>query len=268
MNHPTSTAARTAPRALWLLDHWAVAYRRTWRGTVISSFLTPLLYVVAMGVLLGGFIKGDPARLDGATSYLDFVAPGMLSAQVMTTVFGEMTWPVMSNIKWNRTYVGMLATPLEVADVVHAHLGFAVFRVATVSAVFMAVLAPFGVYATVAGALAAFLVQLLLGLAFASVVFAVTASTGDETVMNLLFRVGMIPLFLFSGAFFPIGNLGRGLEALAWVTPLWQGVDLTRMLTVGHLDAGRAAYHVAYLVVLAALGTWLAVRALRKRLIT
>jgi lipooligosaccharide transport system permease protein len=256
------------PRAFRLLDHWLVAYRRTWRGTVIGSFVTPLLYVVSMGVLLGGFIKGDPARLDGATSYLDFVVPGMLAAQVMTTVFGEMTWPVKSSIKWNRTYLGMLAPPLEVRDVVLGHLGFALFRVATVALVFLVVLIPFGVYVGVAGVVAAFFVQLLLGLAFASVVFAVTASTKSEDVLTLLFRVGMIPLFLFSGAFFPVETLGPGLEALAWVTPLWQGVDLTRMLTVGNLDAGRTTYHLAYLAVLAALGTWLAVRALRRQLVT
>ncbi|MBW8751660.1 MAG: ABC transporter, partial [Propionibacteriales bacterium] len=61
-------------RAARMADYWAVAYRRTWRGSAISSFVVPLLYIVAMGVLLGGFIKGDPAKLEGATSYLSFVA--------------------------------------------------------------------------------------------------------------------------------------------------------------------------------------------------
>ncbi len=59
-----------------MADYWATVYRRTWQGSVISSFLAPLLYILAMGVLLGGFIKGDPAKLEGATSYLAFVAPG------------------------------------------------------------------------------------------------------------------------------------------------------------------------------------------------
>ena len=78
---------------------------------MISSFVTPLLYVLAMGVLLGGFIEGDPAKLDGATSYLAFVAPGMVAAQAMTTVFGEVTYPVMGMVKWHKTYFGMIATP-------------------------------------------------------------------------------------------------------------------------------------------------------------
>jgi lipooligosaccharide transport system permease protein len=64
-----------------MTDYWLTVYKRSWRGSVISSFVTPLLYVLAMGVLLGGFIKGDPAKLEGATSYLMFVAPGMVAAQ-------------------------------------------------------------------------------------------------------------------------------------------------------------------------------------------
>ena len=129
-----------------MTDYWSTVYRRTWKGSVVNSFMTPLLYIVAMGVLLGGFIKGDPAKLEGATSYLAFVAPGMLAAQAMTTVFGEVTYPVMAMIKWQRTFYGMIASPLEIADVVLAHLGFVLFRVGTVCGVFTLVMAPFGVF--------------------------------------------------------------------------------------------------------------------------
>ena len=109
----SSAPAGALAGASRLVDYWSTVYRRTWKGSVISSFVTPLLYVLAMGVLLGGFIKGDPDQLEGATSYLAFVAPGMLAAQAMTTVFGEVTYPVMGMIKWHRTYYGMIATPLR-----------------------------------------------------------------------------------------------------------------------------------------------------------
>jgi lipooligosaccharide transport system permease protein len=89
-------------------DYWLTVYKRTWRGTVISSFVSPLFYVVAMGVLLGGFIKGDPTRLEGATSYLAFVVPGLVAAHAMQTAVGETTYPVMGLIKWQRVYDSML----------------------------------------------------------------------------------------------------------------------------------------------------------------
>lgn len=261
-------STRPGPSPVHLLDYWATVFARTWRGAVVSSFLTPLLYVVAMGVVLGGFVEGDPATLEGADSYLAFIAPGLIAAQAMTIVFGELTYPVMGMIKWHRTYLGMIATPLRIRDVVHGQLGYVLFRVATVSAVFVLVMAPFGVYETVWGAVLAFVVQLLVGAAFAGPLLAFSATLKDESWFALVFRLGMIPMFLFSGAFFPVENLSTPLEWLAKVTPLWHAVGLTRMFTLDTLDASMVLLHVAYLAALALAGWQLAIRNLGRRLIT
>jgi lipooligosaccharide transport system permease protein len=259
--NPIAGAAR-------MFDYWAILYKRTWKGSVITSFVSPLLYVLAMGVLLGGFIKGDPSQLEGATSYLDFVAPGLLASQAMTIVFGEVTYPVMGMIKWHRTYFGMTATSLGIPEVILAHLGFVLFRVALSCAVFVVVMAPFGVFASVGGALAAFLVQLLVGLAFATPVYALSAGLKNESPFALVYRLGLIPLFLFSGAFFPVANLDPWMEVLAKATPLWHGVDLTRMFTLGQVDWSMLAVHVVYLGVLALAGWFWAVRRLTKRMVS
>lgn len=255
-------------RAARMTDYWAVLTKRTWKGSAVSSFVVPFLYVLAMGVLLGGFVEGDPAELEGATSYLAFVAPGLLAAQTMTTVFGEVTYPVMGMIKWNRAYYGMIATPLTVSEVVFAHLGFVAFRVGLVSAVFVAVMAPFGVFSSALGVVLAFVVQLLVGTAFATTVYAVSVALPDENGFALVFRLGMIPMFLFSGAFFPVANLDAPLEALAKVTPLWHAVDLTRMLVLGEVDLAMALVHVGYLLVMTLVGWVLATRILERRLIS
>jgi lipooligosaccharide transport system permease protein len=247
-------------------DYWLTVYRRTWRGTVISSFVTPLLYVLSMGVLLGGFIDADPTTLEGATTYLAFVAPGLVAAHTMQLVIGEMTYPVMSMVKWQRIAFGMTATPLSARDVVNAHLGFLMARLVLVDAVFLSVLAPFGVYASVPGVVGAFFTQLLLGLAFATPMYAISAGLKDESAFALVFRLGVIPMFLFSGAFFPISNLPPVLEWLARLTPLWHGVDLTRMCTLGTFDASQALVHVVYLGVVAAAGYWWVGRRLERRL--
>jgi lipooligosaccharide transport system permease protein len=264
---PTSAPRSALSGALRMTDYWATVYLRTWKGSVITSFVTPLLYILAMGVLLGGFIAGDPAKLEGATSYLAFVAPGMLAAQAMTTVFSEVTYPVMSMVKWQRTFYGMIASPLNISDVVLAHLGFVLFRVGTVCGVFTLVMAPFGVFESWWGVLLSFPAQLLIGLAFASPLYAITASMRDESGFSLIFRLGMIPMFLFSGAFFPISNLGGVMEWVARLTPLWHGVDLTRMLVLGRVDGSTATIHVVYLAVLAVGGYLLAVRRLHARLV-
>jgi len=250
------------------VGYWVTVYRRTWRGSVISSFLMPLLYVLAMGVLLGGFVdRSGSAGLEGASSYLEFVAPGLLAAHAMQTAVGEVMYPVMGMIKWNKTYYGMIATPLSVGDVVAAHLGFVLFRVASTCGVFLLVLAAFGVFASVPGAIAAFFVQLLVGLAFATPLYGYTAGLKNEAGFAVVYRLLVMPLFLFSGAFFPISNLSPTLEWIARLTPLWHGVDLTRMLSLGRFDASQALVHVTYLAVLAAIGWWWAVRRLTKRLV-
>ncbi len=248
------------------LDYWITVYKRTWRGSVITSFVMPFLYVTAMGVLLGGFIQQDPATLEGATTYLAFVAPGLVAAHAMQTATGEVMWPVMGMIKWSRTYFAMTATPLRPTDIVAAQLLFVSFRVASSCGVFLIVLALFGVFDSATGLLLAWLAQILIGLAFATVMFAFSASLKSEAGFSLVYRLVIMPLFLFSGAFFPISNLSAPLEWVARLTPLWHGVDLTRMLLLDRVDGSMALVHVVYLTVMAVLGWWFAASRLTKRL--
>ena len=253
------------------LDYWLTVYKRTWRGSVFNSFLTPLLYLVAMGLLLGRFVDDSGARLPGGTTYLHFVAPGLLAAHAMQIAMGEVLWPVMGMVKWNKTYFSMIATPLSVADVFGAHMAFVAFRVATTCAVFMLALVPFGAYVGVGGALLAFCVQLLIGLAFATPFFGIAAWARSDSVFSVIFRVVVTPLFLFSGAFFPVANLAPALRVMAQITPLYHGVELTRsfLLTpLGAIDWVAAAGHAAYLLILALLGGAWAVRRLERRLIS
>lgn len=253
------------------VDYWLTVYKRTWRGSVVNSFVTPLLYLVAMGWLLGGYVDASRPDLGGAPSYLLFVAPGLLAAHAMQTAMGEVLWPVMSMIKWNKTYFAMIATPLRVQDIVGAHLVFVGFRIATTCAVFMLVLAPFGAYVSLGAAVLAFAAQLLIGLAFAAPFLGVAAFAKSDSLFSVIFRVVVTPLFLFSGAFFPVANLAPALQWAARATPLFHGVELTRafMLTpLGDVDWGAMAGHAAYLLVMLAVGSWWAVSRLQRRLIS
>lgn len=268
---PSRPARPTGSLSAWegmarQYDYWLTVLKRTWRGGVVSSFLTPLLYVVAMGVLLGGFIEADPSKLEGATSYLAFVVPGLVASHAMTLAVSESTYPVMGSIKWHKTFFAQLATPLAVRDLVNAYVAFVMFRVASACAVFMLVMAPFGVFATWWGPILAWLSQVLVGFAFTTLVFAYSAWLKSEEGFGLLFRLGVIPLTLFSGAFFPISNLGPVLEWIARLTPLWHGVSLSRMFCVDQIDWALVVLNVVVLVTLTVVGWFLAVRNLDRRL--
>jgi len=250
------------------LDNLVIIYRRTWKGTVFSSFVSPLFYVLAMGVLLGGFIHASPARLEGATSYLAFVVPGLIAAQAMQTAVSETTYPVMSALKWQRTFYAQMATPLGPRDLANAMLCWVLFRVGTTCGVYFLVMSPFGVFGSWWGPVLAWLVTMLLGLAFGTWVFAFSAQTRSESSFGLIYRLGLIPLFLFSGSFFPITNLGTGGAWVARCTPLWHGVNLARMLCLDHLVWSTAVVNLLVLAVLTGVGWWVALRSLRARLLT
>ncbi|MDX6326059.1 MAG: lipooligosaccharide transport system permease protein [Nocardioidaceae bacterium] len=248
-------------------DYYAKAYRRTWKGSVVSSFVQPWLYVAAMGVLLGGYIDQRSSGLGGAPTYLAYIAPGLLAATAMQVAAGETMYPVMGAIKWDKTYYAMLASPLRTVDIVIGHLTYAFFRVAFTEVVFAVVLAFFGLYASAAGFVGALLASLLTGLAFATPVYAFSAGAKSEQAFALIYRLGVMPMFLFSGAFFPISNLAEPLQWVAKVTPLWHGVQLCRMCSLGQWDGPAALVHVAYLCTLTGLGLWFAVRRLTHRLV-
>jgi lipooligosaccharide transport system permease protein len=160
----------------------------------------------------------------------------------------------------------MVATPLRPLDIVLGQLGFIAFRVLTTCAVFLGMLAVFGAIDSRLGVFSLG-VALLVGLAYAAPVFAIATRLENDWGFALVFRLGLLPMFLFSGVFFPVTQLPDGVEWLAYLTPLWHGVALSRDLSLGSVPLGPAAGHLAYIAVWAVAGTWLALRGLTRRLI-
>ena len=269
---PTSTA-HGGRLSVWhgltrQYDYWWTVYKRTWKSSIVSSFASPLLYVLAMGVLLGGFVHVSPDRLEGATSYLAFIVPGLIAAQAMQTAVFETTYPVMGALKWHKSFYAQLASPLEARDLANAMLAFTLFRVGSSCGVYFLVMAPFGVFSSWWGPILAWLATMLVGMTFAAWTFAFSAHVESQESFGLIFRLGLIPLFLFSGSFFPISNLGSVLEWVASLTPLWHGVNLTRMLCLDQVDGSTALVNTGVLVLLLVPGWWLAIRTLTRRLAT
>jgi lipooligosaccharide transport system permease protein len=246
-------------------EYWLMVYRRTWRGSMFTSFLSPLMFLAAMGVGLGHLINNGTGEIAGVR-YAVYLAPGLLAAAVMQTAMGEATWPVMGAIKWDKTYLGMLATPLNVRDVMLGHQLYMTMRAAIVATAFTIVTALFGLVHSPGGAVLAIPAATLTGTAFAAPVAAFAATQARETNFILLYRFGLIPMFLFSGTFFPVSQLPAVLQPIAWITPLWHGVSLCRDLALGHGDAFVMLGHAAYLAVLTAVGVVLGLKAYRRRL--
>ena len=245
--------ARLDVLAIRALLFWLVNYRRTWRGSIYTSVANPVLYLGAMGLGLGTLVDQHGTGRLGGVSYLAFLAPGLLAATGMQTAMNESTFPVMAAVKWLKTYQAAVATPLRPGDLFRGHLLFTALRVLMNSAIFLGVMAAFGAVQS-AWVIAALPVCVLTGLAFAAPVEAWAITRDKDTSFSLLIRFGLIPLFLFSGTFFPVTQLPGWIQPVAYATPLWHGVALCRSLSLGTADVGGSLLHVAYLVVLTVAG--------------
>jgi lipooligosaccharide transport system permease protein len=251
-------------RTLAVVGWHARLYRNLWFGTITVSFLNPIFFLVSIGVLLGTLV--DQANPDlGGLSYLQFVAPALLATTAMQTASTVTTFPVMAGIKWVKTWHAVVATPVRVPELIGGVLAWTGVRVAVAVSVFAVVAAVGGAFASPLAVLAPF-AAILCGLAFGALLAGITATAENPQWLAAIFRFGLVPLFLFSGTFFPVSQLPDWAELLAWVTPLWHGVELCRDLASGSISLAPTVVHIGYLVALTAVGAVVAVHSTARKL--
>ena len=143
--HGEIVPSRRITTPMWMRAalYWGYQYKRTWRSSIFTSFLIPVLYLTSMGVALGSLIDKHSHGVSGV-SYVSYLAPGLLAATCMQIGANDTMWPVMGAIKWMRTYLAMLAAPLDIYDVLLGHLAWVATRIAIVVTIYLGVMAAFG----------------------------------------------------------------------------------------------------------------------------
>lgn len=254
----------TLAPALSVFEYNIVAYRRTWRGSVLSSFALPVLFVLGFGVSVGSLV--NTAKL-GGESYLSFLVPGMIASTAMQVALGESMFPVAAKFMWIRTYQSMISAPLDVPHILAGEMAFVTMRVTSSAAVFLLITALFGGVHSWWG-LAVIPLCALIGLAFAAPMYALAGRIESSTnYFAFVQRFVIIPMSLFAGVFFKISALPGYVRPLAYISPLWHGVELCRAAT--HTTHGSMlinAGHGAYLLLWVVVGLWLANKSFRRRL--
>jgi lipooligosaccharide transport system permease protein len=239
-------------------------YRRLWRGLAFSSFLAPVLFLAAMGVGLGDLVDENTGPVEGL-DYVAFVAPGLLVANAAQIAASEALWPVMAGTKWVRFYHGIVASPVGAPDVYAGHVVFNALRSMLAAAAFLLVAAGLGGVGSWWGVLAVPSAALCAAACTAPLA-AFAASQESDVAFPVIMRLVVMPLFLFSGTFFPVEQLPRLLELAATASPLYHGVELARAATTGRGDALAATVHVAVLLAFAAAGWRWGTRTFTRRL--
>ena len=244
--------------------NWLV-YKRLWHRSIVFGFLQPLLFLTAMGIGIGALMSPDDTSAFGGVDYVDWLGPGLMAAMSMQTGTFESTYPIMNKIMWGRNYEAMLSTPLEVRNLIAGELGWVAFRIGTLAAVFLVVLALFGIVRS-PWAVLSVPVAVLVGIAFSACLIAFTATQKNDVGFSAIFRFVINPLFLFSGTFFPLTQLPDQIQWIAWLTPLFHGVELIRGLILDQLNLAAAPIHLGYLLAMFAIGAYLAERNLTRRM--
>jgi len=250
-----------------VFEHRAYQYRRIFGGSLFTSFVSPALFLMAMGLGLGGLVNAESPDAFGGVTYLQFLAPGLLAGSAMQVATFEATFPVMIGLVWGRIFHAMHATPIGPEAVAFGTLGWIAFRLTLIASVFTLVSALFGAV-TSPLAILGIPAAVLTGLAFSGLIGAFMATQRTPDKFSAIFRWIITPLFLFSGTFFPVSSLPPAIQPIAWLSPLWHGVELTRGAALGTLlnHPLMALAHLTVLVALLFLGAALFVRNVRRKL--
>ena len=267
----TRTAAgRAVPR------RWGGALRVTeyrlrnmwkWRNSIIAFGLgNPVLYLASLGLGVGLLVDQGSGGVDGVP-YLVFLAPALLAAAAIQGGQDEVTFPTIAGFIWEKLFFAMRATSLTGAQIADGVLLAAAVRVVFTTVAYWIVLFLFGAVEPTS-ALPLIVVSTYAGLCWGAVMLAVSANVKNEDgFLAITWRLVIMPMFLFSGTFYPLSSLPLALQWIGWISPLWHATQLGRWLSYGMpLEPWQAAVSVAYLLAMGVAGLVLARRRFERRL--
>ncbi len=247
-----AAGARVRRYGAWYAAEHRIRAMRAFAVTLVAlMFGNPLLYLLSLGLGLATLVVAD---VDGV-SYLVFVAPALLAGAAFMGGAEESTYPVLVGFKFNPIFFAMAASPITPRQIANGiFIGTAVRVIPTVIVyygimlLFGAVPSPFGVATIVTAS--------LLGMTTATLVSWYTSTVEDDKgQMAVIMRFIIMPLFLFSGTFFPLTQLPIFLQWIGWISPLWHGTQLGRVLSYGMAEPiWLTVSHVVYLLVLLIIG--------------
>ena len=225
LQHREAPSRTPGPVRVWFREF--TFYRRIWRANVLAAFVQPVLYLLGVGIGVGTLVDEGPGSTDvlGGVSYFAFYATALLATTAMFTASQEALWPTMDGFMWSHAYHAMVATPIEPGEVATGLAMHHATRTAIGATGVAAVLALFHDTRSW-GLIPAIPVATLCGMAFALPLAAWTATRSRDISFPAILRFAIIPMFLFGGAFYPISQLPDWLQKVAWITPLWHGVEL------------------------------------------
>ena len=236
-------------RSRVIMERAYIAFRSSTWMIVISGFVEPVLFLLSFGYGLKDLV-GDITVAGQPVGYVAFIAPALLATSAMNGAIYDSTMNVYFKLNHDRIYHGMLSTSLGPMDVALGEIGWALLRGLSYAVGFMALVTPLGLIPSAWGILA-IPAAVLIAFGFASFGMAVTSYMKSFQQLELV-NVFLLPMFLFSGSFYPLDVFPEWLQTIIRLFPLAHAIDLVRGLTLGNISwalAGHAMYFVVMIVV-------------------
>ncbi len=233
---------------------------RLWKTETWPPFVEPILYVVALGLGLGGYVT----RIEGL-SFLQFLAPAFVATAGMFVSSFECLFGSFVRMEFQKTFDAALATPLNVEEVIFGEILWGGSRAVFASFGVLVIITLFGLVHSV-WAVLTLPVAFIEGLMFASLAMIFTSKAPAIDSFNYYITLGLTPMFLFSGVFFPIESLPKSIQILAWFSPLTHAVSLQRALVLNRWS-GDLLLDLLWMVVLTFIAANLAMHSMAKRII-
>lgn len=257
---------------LYVTEHLVRAMRAYGWTILINALGQPILYLLGLAVGLAALIQAPVADRGMEVPYLVYVAPALLMTAAIAVASEEFTYPVMAGFKWRRYFYGFNASPISSPQIAGGVVGGAAIRmIVTVALYYLFIWIFFAwLYPGVTSPGTSWLmipIGLLAGLSFGVPLMAYAASIEDDKgQFAMVQRFIFMPMFLFSGTFYPLANLPLWLQWIGWISPLWHASELGRAVTYGGLSEPLIWLNLLYLVALTVGGFIAARRIFTRRL--
>lgn len=240
-----------------------------WVWLILSlAIANPVLYLVSIGLGLGSYIDKNTGSMgiDGV-SYITFLAPALLATAAIQGAIDESVFPTLEGFKWNKTFFSMNATPLSGNHIAMGVFFNSLIRVTFTAVTYWLVMLVLGVLQSPRAWLAIF-TAVMAGAAFGAMMQALAGLLENENVFfTVVQRFIIMPLFLFSGTFYPLTNMPVYLQWIGWISPLWHATQLGRWLTYGsEISTSMLVFHFALLSSILIVGLISSRRIFTKRL--
>ena len=265
---PSASPLATAWARLWRSRRMAqrniLVYRHQWI-IILSGVFEPIFYLVGIGLGIGAIVREVTVADGTVIPYAAFVAPALMATAAMNGAVFETIFNVFFKLNYAKTYDGVLATPMGITEIALGELIWALLRAALYAVAMFLIMLPMGLVLSPLGILT-IPAALLVAATFAAAGLAGTSYLRTVNDFDIPMGLVVMPMFLFSGTFFPITIFPEPIQVAIQLTPLYHGINLIRGLSTGLFDA-MDLLSVAYLVAFFAVCLWIAMRQMERRLI-